>query len=170
MRLPRLRWRRRPRAADRDDDARGFTMVELLTVAVVMSTLVRMALPNFHDVLLKARAAEVVGDFEVVRVAVLNYHADHLQWPKDGYTGQVPAGLDAYLPEGFRFDRPGYRLDWENWMLPDGLPSDPGSGVLLGISVVTEDMALGQAVLDLLGGGMTAYSLGDAYTFVVERM
>ncbi|HKJ01297.1 MAG TPA: prepilin-type N-terminal cleavage/methylation domain-containing protein [Longimicrobiales bacterium] len=150
--------------------ARGFTMVELLTVAVVMSTLARMAVPNFHDVLLRARAAEVAGDFETVRVAVMNYHADHLRWPKDGYTGQIPAGLDRYLPDGFRFDRPGYRIDWENWTLPSGLPTDPDRNVLLGISIVTDDMELGQAVLDMLGGAMTAYTLDDTYTFVVERM
>lgn len=170
MRLFGRRARSASHAGHDSERSRGFTMVELLTVALLMSTLVRMALPNFHEVLMKARAAEVVGDFEVVRVAVLNYHADHLQWPKDGYTGQVPAGLEAYLPDGFRFDRAGYRLDWENWALPGGLPRDPGAGTLLGISVVTEDMALGQAVLDLLGGAMTAYALGDTYTFVVERM
>ena len=38
-------------------------MVEVLTVVVVMGTLVRMAVPSFHDVLLKARAAEVLGDY-----------------------------------------------------------------------------------------------------------
>ena len=36
--------------------------MEVLTVVVVMGTLVRMAVPSFHDVLLKARATEVLGD------------------------------------------------------------------------------------------------------------
>lgn len=147
----------------------GFTMVEVLTVAVVMGTLVRIAIPNFHEVLLRARAAEVVGDFETVRVAALNYQADHLQWPEDAYAGQIPAGLDEYLPEGFDFVRAGYRLDWENWALPNGLPQNPGSGVLLGISIVTEDRELGVAVMDFLGSSMAAYELGDTYTFIVER-
>ena len=151
-------------------DPRGFTMVEVLTVAVVMGTLVRIAIPNFHEILLKARAAEVMGDFEVVRVAVMSYHADHLRWPDDGYTGQVPAGLAEYLPPNFDFDGPGYRLDWENWVLPNGLPRSPGTGVLLGISVVTDDRELGQAVLDLFGGSMASYALGDAYTFIIERI
>lgn len=148
----------------------GFTMVEVLTVAVVMGTLVRIAIPNFHEILLKARAAEVLGDFETVRIAVLNYNADHHTWPEDGYTGQIPQGLGEYLPDNFDLTGPGYRLDWENWILPDGLPRNPGSGILLGISVVTEDRELGQAVLDLLGNAMAHYALGDTYTFVVERM
>jgi len=144
-------------------------MVEVVTVAVVVGTLVRMALPNFHDILMKARAAEVFGDFETVRVAVDNYYADHYQWPADAYTGQIPSGLAEYLPDGYQFDQAGYRIDWENWILPNGLPQDPEAGVLLGISIVTEDRELGQAVIDFLGGAMANYTLGTKYTFVVER-
>jgi hypothetical protein len=145
-------------------------MVEVVTVALIMGTLVRISMPNFHEVLLKARAAEVAGDFEVVRVAVEQYHATYLHWPEDGYTGQVPDGLAAFLPDGFNFNRAGYQLDWENWTLPDGLPQDPQSGGLLGISIVTSDRALGAEVEDVLGGAMAHYQLGNKYTFVVERM
>lgn len=145
-------------------------MVEVVTVALIMGTLVRISVPNFHAAVLKARAAEVAGDFEVVRVAVLNYHEKYLRWPADGYTGQVPPGLQEFLPDGFTFNRAGYQLDWENWTLPNGLPQNPQSGVLLGISIVTPDRALGVAVVHLLGGAMAHYELGDKYTFVVERM
>ena len=145
-------------------------MVEVLTVAVVMGTLVRMAVPNFHDLLLRARAAEVVGEFETLRIAALGYYADHREWPADAYTGQIPDGLQEYLLEGYSFDQAGYRLDWENWVLPDGLPQHPETGVLLGISIVTEDRALGHAVMDFFGTAMARYTLGTKYTFVVERM
>lgn len=161
-----LRRRRRP---SEEEERHGFTMVEVLTVVVVMGTLVRMAVPSFHDVMLRARAAEVIGDFETVRVAVLSYNADHLQWPPDGYTGQVPPGLAEYLPDNFSFQGLGYRLDWENWVLPGGLPQDPEARGILAVSVVTEDRELGEALGDILGGGMAHYALGDAYTFVIER-
>ena len=62
MRWLRLPARRATRPARRGSGKRhGFTMVEVLTVALVMGTLARMAVPNFHEVLLKARAAEVSG-------------------------------------------------------------------------------------------------------------
>jgi prepilin-type N-terminal cleavage/methylation domain-containing protein len=160
---------RRPRPVHEAEEPRGFTMVEVLTVVVVMGTLVRMAVPSFHEVLVRARAAEVIGDFETVRVAVLNYHADHLQWPPDGYAGQVPGALAPYLPDGFSFQGMGYQLDWENWVLPAGLPQDPEARGILAVSVVTEDRELGEALSDLLGGAMAHYALGDAYTFVIER-
>ena len=147
----------------------GFTMIEVLTVAVVMGTLVRIALPNVHAALLRARAAEVAGEFETVRLAVLSYQAEHLSWPEDTYVGQVPSGLAEFLPDDFDFRGARYRLDWENWVLPSGLPEHPEIGELLGISVVTEDVELGYAVVDMLGNTMPHYTLGTSYTFVIER-
>lgn len=152
-----------------EPEAGGFTMIEVLTVAVVVSTLARMAVPGFHEVLLKSRAAGVAGDFDVIRLAAAHYQADHFAWPADAYTGQIPGGLEAYLPEGFDFVGPGYRLDWENWILPDGLPKYPDTGVLVGISLVTDDRELGQAVQKFFGTAMAGYTLGNRYTFIVER-
>lgn len=170
MRLPSFFRRGHHQPPAHLDDRHGFTMVEVVTVALIVGTLARMAMPNLHAVLLKSRAAEVAGDFEVVRVAALNYHATYLEWPDDAYTGQIPQGLKPFLPDGFTFDRAGYRLDWENWALPNGLPQNPEAGTLLGVSIVTDDKELGAAVVDLLGGGMAHYILGQSYTFVVERM
>ncbi len=170
MKLPTLLRRLSGRASTAARERTGFTVVELLTVTAIMGTLVRMSVPDLHKAVLKAEAASVIGDFETVRVAVDNYHADHLAWPSDSYTGVVPDGLAPYLPDGFSFVRQGYRLDWENWELPNGLPQHPNTGVLLGISIVTDNRALGQEVAHLLGGSMAHYTLGDRYTFVIERM
>lgn len=81
--------------------------------------------------------------------------------------GRLPYVLEEAGPP---FQGMGYRMDWENWVLPDGLPKHPDTGVLLGTSIVTEDHELGQAVVDFLGGAMAHYTLGTKYTFVVERM
>lgn len=144
-------------------------MIEMLTVAVVMGTLGRVAMPDFHRVILKAQAQSVAGDLEIVRLAVINYYAEHMKWPEDGYPGHVPAGLAPYLPENFSFVRQGYRLDWENWPLPAGLPGHPSRGRLLGISILTNDRELGNALVDLLGQGTAHYTLGSRYTFIIER-
>lgn len=171
MRLLSAFLRRLPRRASLSPRGRtGFTMVELLTVTAIMGTLARMATPDIHKAILEAEAASVAGDFETVRVAALNYYADHFRWPADGYAGQVPDGLAPYLPANFNFVRQGYELDWENWALPDGLPEHRSTGVLLGISIVTKNRALGQAVVDLLGKRMAHYELGDRYTFVLDGM
>lgn len=145
----------------------GFTFVELLTVTVLVGTLARISAPGVHDVLLDARAASVVGDIDVVRVAALGHQADHFTWPADAGPGDVPPGLAPYLPEAFDFQGPGYVLDWDVWPLPDGLPGAPGTRLLLAVTVVTEDRALGLAVAEAMGGG-THFSLGSRYTFLVE--
>lgn len=146
----------------------GFTLVEIMVVAAIVGILAGLAIPNLRTMILRARAAEVAGDMEAVRVAALSYNADHLTWPAESAVGTIPAGLDEYLPENFSFDGNGYQLDFENWSLPSGLPSDPNTTRLIGVSVNTADETLGNAVLELLGGAVV-FSTGQAHTIVIDR-
>jgi prepilin-type N-terminal cleavage/methylation domain-containing protein len=149
---------------------RGFSLIELTIVLLIVATLAALAMPAYKSMLVRARAAKVVGDFNTVRVAVFNYYADHNTWPPDNYPGIVPPELKAYLPSDFTFDHDRYELDWENWVLPDGMPMHPETHVLLGISVVTQDEALAGRVVGLLGKGMAHFTLSDNYTFVLQGM
>jgi hypothetical protein len=101
-------------------------------------------------------------------VAALNYHAEHLSWPGESSEGDVPTGLAEFLPDGFSFAGDGYTLDYENWSLPGGLPSDPSTRTLIGVSVTTDDDALGNALVELLGTAVV-FSVGDAHTIVIDR-
>lgn len=148
----------------------GFTLIELTIALFIVATLAALALPTYHNMIVKARAAKVVGDFNVVRVAAFNYFTEHDQWPADNYPGIVPPQLVAYLPPNFSFNHNGYRLDWENWTLPDGTPTHPGTHVLLGISITTTDETLAAAVINLLGKTTTHYTINDNYTFVIQGM
>jgi len=147
---------------------RGFTLIETLTTLMVMSILVRIGIPNYQEVALKAEAARVAGDFNVVRQAVSAYQADNNRWPADFGPGQVPPGLAPYLPDGFSFKRGRYWLDWENWSLPSGLPSSPGTRAILGVSVVTEDRALGLVLGEFIGPSSAHFALAGSYTFILE--
>jgi hypothetical protein len=107
---------------------------------------------------------------EVVRVAALNYQADLMTWPAEAAMGTVPAGLEAYLPEGFAFSRDGgsYHLDFESWSLPGGLPGDPNTTMLIGVSVVATEDDLGNAIAEFLGGAIV-FSVGNTHTIVIDR-
>jgi prepilin-type N-terminal cleavage/methylation domain-containing protein len=146
----------------------GFTMVEVLTTLMVISVVVRLGIPNYHEVRLKAEAVKVLGDFNVVRQAANVYMTEHNDWPQDLGAGQVPPELTAYLPPGFSFGRGRYQLDWEHWVIPSGLPGNPDLRAILGLSIVTEDRALGAALDGLLGSGRANFSLGPSYTFILE--
>ena len=149
-------------------DRRGFSLIELLTALLIVATLVRISIPQVNRVLLRARAAAIIGDMNVIRAAATGYMGDYHVWPPDAGGGAIPSGMEQYLPDGFSFDKGEYQLDWENWILPGGLPKHPDTKVLLGVSVVTEDEYLAAALLGLLGDNWSRYTLGNNYTFIIE--
>ena len=146
----------------------GFTLVELLVAVSIVGILAGLAIPNMKAVLLRARATQLAGDMEVVRVAAQSYNSEHHSWPPETAAGAVPAGLVPYLPDNYSFDRDGYQLDYENWSLPGGLPGDPGTHTLIGVSVVVTDATLGNALVELLGSAIV-FSVGNTHTIVIDR-
>lgn len=144
----------------------GFTLVEMVVVVAVVSILARIALPNLQEAAIRARAAAALGDVEVVRTAAANYHARTNDWPAEAPAGVVPTELVTELPDGFTFDRGMYRLDWERWELPEGLPGS-SAHLLLGVSIATEDELLGNAVAALIGRNGW-YSVGHSNTFLID--
>lgn len=124
---------------------RGFTLIELLTVMLIISVLAGIALPRFRNVVLKARAADVVGDMNVIKVAVLTYQTDHNAWPRDRNRGRIPPELVDYLPGGFSFRKDDYVLDYDDW---SGRRRTPFN---VGVTFISSDGELGAAVLDMLG-------------------
>lgn len=147
---------------------RGFSLIELLMVVVIIGTLARIAIPNYQGMKRKAEAADVIGNFEVVKVAAFSYQAEYHTFPPDENRGVVPPGLVNFLPEGFTFTYRDYLLDWEYWVLEDGLPSKPGTKVVAGVSLVTDDEDFGNEVLNLLGGGAATFTIEDHYTYIFE--
>lgn len=158
----------RDRATRRNDSRAGFTLVELMVAAAIVGILAGLAIPNLGTMILRARAAEVAGDLEVVRVAALQYNADHHTWPSETALGNVPAGLEEYLPENFSFQGNGYQIDYENWDLPSGFPGDPNARRLVGVSVNTDEETLSNAIVEFIPGAVV-FSVGTTHTILIDR-
>ena len=142
-------------------DRGGFTLIELLTVMVVLSILAAIAVPRLRGAIIKAEAADVLGDLNAVKVAVLIYQSDYNEWPPDAGPGQVPRGLEEYLPEGFFFRKELYTLDYENWS------SRQKAAFNVGITFVTDNKDLGLAVITLVGSNI--WTNGNTkFTFVID--
>ena len=152
----------------RDARRGGFTLIELMIAASIVGILAGFAIPNLQTMIYRARATDVAADMEVVRVATLNYQADLFGWPPEAVVGAIPTGLDSYLPEGFTFLGDGYQLDFESWSLPGGLPGDPNTTVLIGVSVVAAEDDLGNAIAEFLSGAIV-FSVGNTHTIVIDR-
>jgi prepilin-type N-terminal cleavage/methylation domain-containing protein len=134
----------------------GFTIVELLLVVVIVSILAGLAIPNYQNVVTKARAADLLGRIDVVEIAVQNYLGDTNAWPPDSGAGVIPNGVMPYLPENFTFVGEDFELDWEN------------GGGLIGVGIVTDNEPLGNALVDLAGPGRWFVS-GNRYVFILDQ-
>lgn len=138
-------------------DRKGFTLIELMIVVLIVSILAAIAQPKLSDVLVKARAADAYADMQVVRVAALAFQANQNAWPPDAARGVVPTGLGAYLPDDFSLVKSDYQLDFDNW---------GGSPFEIGITLITSDATLGLNLLDILPA--PKWNSGDKYSWVIE--
>lgn len=137
----------------------GFSLVELVVVVVIIGVLASLGVPRLRTATTRARAAVLVNDVRTVRQAAFDYFVDHNAWPPATEPGQVPEGLDGYLPDGFTFRTSGARLNFIN-LDADG-SSEWGERVGLGVSV-EDDAKLEEVLARLLATDRPPEQGGEA--------
>ena len=72
---------------------RGFTLIELVIVVMVIGVLATLLTPRYRQSVLKSQGADVATRVEAINVALKEYEADHDSLP----TGVEPVGAPVWL-------------------------------------------------------------------------
>lgn len=82
---------------------KGFTLVELLIVIIIIGILAGMMMLSTGAATDKAEATKVVSNLRTIKSAVIMYYADHNEWPVTSdepivrFRRDTPTSLDNYL-------------------------------------------------------------------------
>lgn len=104
--------RRHPRFGS----ARGFTLVEILVVVVIISLLAMLSIPALQMVQRRARSSAVINDFRVFATAFQTYAHEQGSFPAEADVATVPAGMETALKSEswLRVTPIGGHYNWEN--------------------------------------------------------
>ena len=78
--------------------SRGFTLIELIIVVLVIGVLATLLMPKYRQSVLRAQGAEVATRVEQINVSLKLYETDHDSIPTgSGPVGSPPTWLSGYM-------------------------------------------------------------------------
>jgi prepilin-type N-terminal cleavage/methylation domain-containing protein len=142
----------------------GFTFIEILVVMIVLSILAGLAILKYVDLRHRALSTSAIADLQAVRLAGYSAWYEHGVWADEVGPGVIPGALVPYLPSGFKFSKPEYTLDWDNFVPPGGGPT---GAMQLGVVVTSSDVRLMKTLQYNLGSKAPFFAVGGTLTFVI---
>lgn len=111
--------------ARRSPRTRGFTLVEVMVVVVVIGLLVAMSLPAYRRITMRSKTAAVVNDLRAFSTAFITYSLQNGHYPPDGLPQEIPAVMIDALPTNFALKTPiGGVYKWNFGVSADGITAN----------------------------------------------
>lgn len=104
---------------------RGFSLVEIMMVVLIISLLGMFAVPTLQRVQRRSKAAAIVNDFRVFAAAFEAAAHQNGSWPAEAAAGTMPAGMtsDLKVDAWLRTTPMGGKYNWDNTQTHFGSPS-----------------------------------------------
>jgi prepilin-type N-terminal cleavage/methylation domain-containing protein len=143
---------------------RGFSIVELLAVMVIISALATIGIPRYRYAKERALAAAIVADMQQIRAISYQVFATINAWPEDMPPGVVPPSFVQSMGPGASFSRVGYTLDWD-------VVNVPVAGQMVQYAALTvrpESESLVPIIRGQLGAPAAQLTTSDAVVFLID--
>ena len=104
------------RSYERAAGQRGFTLIEIMVVVVIIGVLASMVLPVFQRVQLRSQTRTLANDFRVFSQAFEVYATQNGVWPHNAGATVVPAGMSGdFKTDVWQAATPiGGQWNWDN--------------------------------------------------------
>jgi len=80
---------------------KGFTLLELIIVVIIIGILVSLAIPKFTGTLEKSKCAEALGVMDALKGAQMRYKAEHGSFSDDCLIGDTALDTSYTTPQFF---------------------------------------------------------------------
>ncbi len=83
----------------KENRTRAFTLVEIMILVIIIGMLATMALPYVGKARESSQNVRLMNDWRIFMAAFESYATEMGEFPENGSSGQIPAGMEGHLGE-----------------------------------------------------------------------
>jgi prepilin-type N-terminal cleavage/methylation domain-containing protein len=150
---------------------RGFTLVEVMVVVVIIGLIAAIGLPAFRRVNLRSKATAVANDLRQFSGVFSTYSLQNGRWPADNDPQVIPPEVAGSLPENFaRVTPAGGVYEWNHDVAAHGVYARASIAMVTANGfTLTDDAELAELIDTMIDDGNLEtgnFQLGAGNNFV----